>query len=204
MDDLANVIEKVRVDFSVFIDFEDANVGLRRLQYKKGKGASAGFAIGRIRYPNLYPKSPGFTDGYLIYLQSVPISSMPADVESYRRQHPQFPNDPTSDQFFDEQALEAYRELGYAIAGEFSAAVAGRRYSGPYMNAVRKLFSSVRTASQGGILPVRRRIPKQLGKAGAEPSSAGYALVAVGAGASDPDALRIPIRGSRLKAGPRF
>jgi hypothetical protein len=120
MDDLANLIEKVRVDFSVFIEFDELRCGLDRLRYKTGKCAESGFAVGRIRYPNGTSSASEFIEGYLIYIQSVPIDAMPADVDSYRRQHPEFPSDPTSDQFFDESALEAYRGLGYAIAGRLS------------------------------------------------------------------------------------
>ena len=42
----------------------------------------------------------------------------PADIASYWRRHAEFPNDSTSDQFFTAANLEAYRELGYAIATE--------------------------------------------------------------------------------------
>jgi hypothetical protein len=141
MGDLANVIEKVRVDFSVFIEFDDPAVGLERLHYEPGKLAESGFAIGRIRYPNSDPSSPSFSDGYLLYLQSIPTSSMPADVESYRGEHPEFPSDPTSDQFFDEPAVEAYRELGYAIAGELSGAVARGTIASFYVEKVRGLLA---------------------------------------------------------------
>jgi hypothetical protein len=123
MDDLANVIEKVRVDFSVFIDFEDATVGLQGLRPVgvETKTVARGYVIGRIRYPNGEPDSMRFDDGYLVYLQSVPLATMPADTDSYRRQSTRFPNDPTSDQFFDEEALEGYRELGYCICRQFFA-----------------------------------------------------------------------------------
>ena len=141
MDDLANVIQKVRVDFSVFIEFDDPAVGLHRLRYEPGKPADSGFAIGRIRYPNSDPGSPGFSDGYLVYLQSVPTRSMPADVESYRREHPEFPSDPTSDQFFHEPAVEAYRELGYTIAGELSGAIARGTIASSYVDKVTGLLA---------------------------------------------------------------
>jgi hypothetical protein len=50
---------------------------------------------------------------------------MPPDVASYWRRHPEFPNDTTADQFFTEDNLEAYRELGYAVASQFYRAVQG-------------------------------------------------------------------------------
>lgn len=60
---------------------------------------------------------------------------------SYRREHPEFPSDPTSDQFFHEPAVEAYRELGYAIAGELSGAVARGTIASSYLDKVRGLLA---------------------------------------------------------------
>lgn len=119
MEDLANAIEKVRVDFSVFIEFKDPTYSLEALRPRgRRELAPHGFAIGRIRYPKRGATSPEYEDGLLVYLQAVPTVSMPADIVSYWRRHAAFPNDTTADQFFTEENLEAYRELGYAIAGE--------------------------------------------------------------------------------------
>jgi predicted acylesterase/phospholipase RssA len=119
MEDLANAIEKVRVDFSVFIEFKDPTYSLEALRPRRRREfATQGFAIGRIRYPKGGVTSPEYEDGVLVYLQAVPTASMPADIVSYWRRHGDFPNDTTADQFFTEENLEAYRELGYAIAGE--------------------------------------------------------------------------------------
>ena len=37
----------------------------------------------------------------------------PDDVLAYRRMHPDFPHDPTADQFFTESQFESYRALGH-------------------------------------------------------------------------------------------
>jgi hypothetical protein len=50
---------------------------------------------------------------------------MNADTESYWRRNVDFPNQTTADQFFDEEQLEAYRELGMAIAQECIATLKG-------------------------------------------------------------------------------
>jgi hypothetical protein len=52
---------------------------------------------------------------------------MNADTMSYWRRFVDFPNQTTADQFFDEEQLEAYRELGMAIAQEAIAALKGER-----------------------------------------------------------------------------
>ena len=37
-------------------------------------------------------------------------------AKGYKGAHPDFPDQTTADQFFDEEQFEAYRELGYRIA----------------------------------------------------------------------------------------
>ena len=46
---------------------------------------------------------------------------------SYWRRNVDFPNETTADQFFDEEQLEAYRELGMAIAQEAIATLKSER-----------------------------------------------------------------------------
>jgi hypothetical protein len=47
-------------------------------------------------------------------------------IRRYRLNHPDFPHQPTLDQFFDEEQFEAYRQLGaHAMQGLFSPALAG-------------------------------------------------------------------------------
>lgn len=54
--------------------------------------------------------------GTLILLKATAFKGLPADLFSYRRRHPEFPNQATLDQFFDEKQFDAYRELGFATA----------------------------------------------------------------------------------------
>jgi hypothetical protein len=126
MGDIANLIEKVRVDFSVFVEFVDADFDLKALQPPKdqpGTTAARGFAFARIRYPRADAKDPAFDEGVLVYMQAVPVASMAADVASFWRRTAGFPNESTADQFFDEEHIEAYRELGYGIASSLSKEV---------------------------------------------------------------------------------
>lgn len=52
-------------------------------------------------------------EGKLIYLKATFFKELYADLHGYRRAHPDFPDQTTGDQFFDEKQFEAYRELGF-------------------------------------------------------------------------------------------
>jgi hypothetical protein len=111
MEDLANTIQRVRVDFGVHIRFVNETYPLDILRPESlGAAAKRGWAIGTIKYP-------GVTElGVILYLQATPVVAMNADTKSYWRRNAEFPNQTTADQFFDEEQLEAYRELGMSIA----------------------------------------------------------------------------------------
>lgn len=125
-DDLANAVEKVRVDFGTKIVFrkgyelEDllpASAGAT--EYIKRYGiARRGFAIADIEYCD-------GKKGVLFYIKLTMINELPTDVYSYKGVHPTFPHESTADQFFDEKQFEAYRELGYNIANSLLAAKDG-------------------------------------------------------------------------------
>ncbi len=120
-DDLGNAIERVRVDFGALITFSKTKYPLQDILPKTAEGneiakekydlAKRGFAIGKIHYNDQ-------TEGTLIYLTTTMVPGLPQDVYSYKSAHSSFPDQATSDQFFDERQFEAYRELGYAIAKE--------------------------------------------------------------------------------------
>jgi len=110
--DLANLMQKVRVDFGVFIDLNDDDLRpLIPTRSATSSNKATGFVTAKIKYAD-------GTRGKLIIIATTAITAMPADVFSYKKEHPLFPHEPTSDQFYDEQQLEAYRELGFHIARE--------------------------------------------------------------------------------------
>jgi hypothetical protein len=111
MDDLANTIQRVRVDFGVHIRFTSETYPLDAIRPAElGSVVKRGWALGTIKYPGTDKQ------GILLYLQASPIGGMNADTVSYWRRNVDFPNQTTADQFFDEEQLEAYRELGMGIA----------------------------------------------------------------------------------------
>ncbi|MBZ9672338.1 patatin-like phospholipase family protein [Mesorhizobium sp. ES1-3] len=65
------------------------------------------FAVGRI----MYEKDP--VEGILLYVKASVTGDEPDYVLDYERRYPLFPNEPTSDQFFSEEQMEAYRALGF-------------------------------------------------------------------------------------------
>lgn len=117
--DLANAIEKIRVDFGALVSIDSA--ALQRLvprpkdedsdDPEAERFAKTGYLITDLIYEDN-------TRGRLIYLTTTFFERLSADLYGYRREHPEFPDEPTSDQFFDEKQFEAYRELGYSIALE--------------------------------------------------------------------------------------
>ncbi|MCU0432204.1 MAG: hypothetical protein MUC87_01970 [Bacteroidia bacterium] len=122
-DDLANAVEKVRVDFGAQIEFRDQyslgdllpDTASSSLFDKKYMLAKRGFAIADITY------SSG-KKGVLYYIKLTMVNDLPADVYSYKGVHPEFPHQSTADQFFDEKQFEAYRELGYKITHDLLTA----------------------------------------------------------------------------------
>jgi hypothetical protein len=122
--DLANAIEKVRTDFGVSIRFEPENDLLNQLL--PGAAGSSGklserfelAAKGYIQGTIKYPQTGNFEafEGRIFLLKTTMIKNLPADLYSYKARHDDFPDQPTSDQFFDEKQFEAYRELGYRLA----------------------------------------------------------------------------------------
>lgn len=115
--DLANAIEKVRADFGALINIEckDLEPLVPRAQTTSSesdcaeKFAAQGHLIADIYYSDN-------SRGKLIYLTTTFTRSLSADLFGYRKEHPEFPDEPTGDQFFDEKQFEAYRELGFQLA----------------------------------------------------------------------------------------
>jgi hypothetical protein len=104
LSDLGRAIERVRVDFGAQIDLNaDLLYHERRADLMQRP-----FALGTIRYAD------GF-EGRILYVRPSLCECLSADIYAYWRAHPAFPDEPTSEQFFDEPQFEAYRALGFEI-----------------------------------------------------------------------------------------
>ena len=114
--DLANAIEKARVDFGIIVDInrdqlDKLTPDMNPEQYSSKYALSEiSYLIADIDYND--DKAPG----KLIYIKTSLSKNIGADVHAYKRTHPNFPDQTTGDQFFDEVQFEAYRQLGWQIA----------------------------------------------------------------------------------------
>ncbi|GAC1629333.1 MAG: hypothetical protein NVS9B10_20390 [Nevskia sp.] len=127
---LGNFVRKARLDFDAEIEFLD-DAALKQLLHPellplfgdldalcpKGDG---GFsprhaALARVRYIGSEARS------LIVYLKPTLTVDDPVDVREYRSKHPDFPQQSTLNQFFDEAQWESYRKLGEVIAGRVFA-----------------------------------------------------------------------------------
>lgn len=101
-EDLGNAIRKIRIDLGIPIEISVASP-------KKSGTTIQHCACGTIRYSEVDDSK---ADGALIYIKPVISGDEPPDVANYAAAHPEFPHEPTTDQWFSESQLESYRLLG--------------------------------------------------------------------------------------------
>lgn len=117
--DLQNALARAEQDFGLRISFDPT---IDHIVPGKGKKSSArfpqgiefasrGYAIGTFSYAG----DPDFS-GTLYYLKTTLIPAISMRIRGYKGAHPDFPDESTVDQFFDEDQFEAYRLLGYNLA----------------------------------------------------------------------------------------
>lgn len=110
-------IAKARIDFGVEIDFPREEID-KLAPNKKSNCSRAHYACGTITYP----APPGERDskrnysGKLVYLKSAFFGDEPLDIIHYKREHPDFPEESTMNQWFTEPQFESYRRLGQLTA----------------------------------------------------------------------------------------
>jgi len=115
--DFIRVVRRVRVEHGImFKDLRgrpDVPIATLRL---KAELSGHYAAVANIQYPADAGRDHPASEGLLIYLKSsVLLKEESIELAKYRTLHSQFPNDPTVNQFYDEDDVEAYRLLGYQI-----------------------------------------------------------------------------------------
>ena len=106
-DNLANMIRLVRRDFGIRMEI---NTDL--LEPDDKNICQAHSAIGTIHYEDFHADAD---PGYFIFVRSSLTGDESVDIKNYASIDPDFPNNSTTDQFFDERLFECYRALGYHI-----------------------------------------------------------------------------------------
>jgi len=129
MEDLGNAVRKIYIDLGVPIDF------VTDFAIRKGKDpANRHCAVAEIKYgcvdklagPNGQEQEA--PSGLLVYIKASMNGKEPADVLQYSATHPDFPHEPTSNQFFNESQFASYVRLGSDIVAEI---VTGKFRSNP-------------------------------------------------------------------------
>ena len=112
---LGMAVRKCRIDFEAEITIDPQPVR----PVTEGGLNGRHWLVGKIAY-----KSGKV--GYLLYLKSSFTGREPYDVQQYRLANPEFPQQSTADQFFDESQFESYRQLGKHAAEELEKALGAR------------------------------------------------------------------------------
>jgi hypothetical protein len=98
---VANLIRLAKLELEVEIDIQ-----LRALDFDEQTWFSEShWAVGEITYP-------GGSKGYLLYLKASLTGDEDESVREYYTANPEFPHEPTMDQFFGIGQFETYRSLG--------------------------------------------------------------------------------------------
>ncbi len=109
-------IAKARIDFGVEIEFPADEIE-KLAPDKTTNRSGAHFACGTIQYPA--PPGDSSTKDYsgkIIYLKTAFVGDEPLDLIHYKREHPDFPQESTMNQWFTEPQFESYRRLGQLTA----------------------------------------------------------------------------------------
>ena len=129
---LADVIRMVRERHGIrILDLDnECPADLSSLRRQKDKNVQPMHHIClRIAYP---PEEEGgeTTHGLLIYAQMSLTGREPLDLQQFRNTHPDFPDEPITNQFFDAKQVESYRQLGYRVASVVGSQVRPIRSEG--------------------------------------------------------------------------
>lgn len=127
--DLGQAVQRARADFGAEVDLcadplFHSGQGLRRQAH----------LVGNVLYAD-------GTHGEILYLKALLRENLGADIYAYWRTNPEFPNQPTANQFYGELQFDSYRELGRQL---MAGVVSGERGAD-----VEKVFARWRNAAPG-------------------------------------------------------
>ena len=112
--DLGNAVRKIWIDLGVRISFDNSPLLAADKDAKPIEVPY--FALGTIDYVSDEPIEGETPKGKILYIKPIARGDeVAADVIAYKRAHSEFPQQPTTEQWFDESQFEAYRRLGELI-----------------------------------------------------------------------------------------
>jgi hypothetical protein len=115
LDDLGNMIRKVRIDFGTQVLIDDADIDKLR-----AKPPGTHIVVGKIIYDKRHAASIGLPDdeleGTIVIIKPNLSGQEPVDVKQYGYLNDTFPQQQTFDLFYDEAQFESYRSLGFLSA----------------------------------------------------------------------------------------
>jgi hypothetical protein len=120
--DLESLVRKAQIDYGTTIEFIPNLPGVLPPSLTQSAGTpetiqpelgSQWLVLGRMTYSNGQV-------GTLIVVKPRRLDSMPFDLVAYADRNPDFPQQTTGDQFFDEAQWESYHELGLLMGAGFS------------------------------------------------------------------------------------
>jgi hypothetical protein len=114
-EDLGNALRKIQIDLGIPIRFQE-DLKMKAGAHRRNRYC----AVATIDYACVDGGCVNEADranvnGRLIYVKSGLTGSEPPDVKQYSLTHPDFPNETTANQFFNEAQFESYRHLGSFI-----------------------------------------------------------------------------------------
>jgi hypothetical protein len=133
--DMVTAVQRIGQDFGAAVRFD---MKVHDAVSREWRSSSPAQLIARSGNTD-YPKGAEFADkgyfvatldygprggkgwpekGTIVYLKSALIKELDVRAKGYRGAHPEFPNQTTGDQFFDEEQFEAYREVGFRICNQ--------------------------------------------------------------------------------------
>ncbi|ASU33386.1 patatin-like phospholipase family protein [Mucilaginibacter xinganensis] len=102
---LANAIRRCRIDFGAEIELDVSRITNKD---KDTRYSKSHVVQGTIKYPGKKQAT-----GTIIYIKTSLTGNESVDIREYFINNPEFPQQSTGDQFFDEAQFESYRKLGY-------------------------------------------------------------------------------------------
>ena len=117
---LGEAIALARAELNVEISIDPTTM---RPAEAKERYSPRGHAVGTFQYLPNGPK------GRILFVKAALVEDATWDVKAYAERTPDFPNQPTFDQLFEDDQFEAHRALGYHLTEQ---AIQSDEWSNPY------------------------------------------------------------------------